>query len=235
MRHLKSGRKLNRTASHRKAMLINLAVSLLDKERVKTTVAKAKEVRGVVERLITHGKKGTLHAIRLVARKIHNKNILKKLFEDIAPGYKDREGGYTRVMRLATRKGDNAELAIIELVGREGDVQRKRKKKKKTAVKKAKPAVKKTVDKKPEDAKVVAAETAEKKKKTTAPAKKKSEKAAEPEKKTPAPKAKKVAEAKEEKGKKAKAEKSPTEKEEKPKKSTAPKLKKAPERKKKEK
>lgn len=234
MRHLKSGRKLNRTASHRKAMLINLAVSLLDKERVKTTVAKAKEVRGVVERLITHGKKGTLHAIRLAARKIHNKNILKKLFEDIAPGYKDREGGYTRVMKLTTRKGDNAELAIIELVGREGDVQRKRKKKKKTAAKKSKPAVKKTVDKKPEEAKEVAAETAAKKKKTTAPIKKKIEKKAEPVKKTPVPKTKKAAEAKEDNGKMEKAEKSSTEKEEKPRKSTAPKPKKATETKKKE-
>jgi large subunit ribosomal protein L17 len=131
MRNLNSGRKLNRTASHRKAMLANLAQSILDKERVTTTVPKAKEVRSVVERLITYGKKGTLHAIRLAARYLSSKDVLKKLFNDIAPSFKAREGGYTRVVKLKNRKGDNAELAIIELVGREGDIQRKRKKKKK--------------------------------------------------------------------------------------------------------
>lgn len=134
MRHLKSGRKLNRTASHRKAMFANLAASLLDKERVRTTVEKAKEVRGVVERLITYGKKGTLHAIRLAEKTLKNKDILKKLFNDIAVGYKGRQGGYTRVVKLGTRKGDNADMAIIELVGRGDDVPRKRKKKKKTTV-----------------------------------------------------------------------------------------------------
>jgi len=118
MRHLVSGRKLNRTASHRRAMLSNLAVSILDKERVTTTVAKAKEVRGVVERLITYGKKGDLHAIRLAARRVNDERVLKKLFEDIAPGYKDRNGGYTRVLKTEDRKGDNAPMAIIELVGR---------------------------------------------------------------------------------------------------------------------
>lgn len=134
MRHLKSGRKLNRTASHRRAMLANLATSLLDKERVRTTVEKAKEVRGVVERLITYGKKGTLHAIRLAEKTLKSKDILKKLFNDIAVGYKGRQGGYTRVVKLGTRKGDNADMAIIELVGRGDDVPRKRKKKKKTTV-----------------------------------------------------------------------------------------------------
>ena len=88
MRHLVSGRKLNRTASHRRAMLSNLAVSILDKERVTTTLAKAKEVRGVVERLITYGKKGDLHAIRLAARRINDKTVLKKLFDEIAPATK---------------------------------------------------------------------------------------------------------------------------------------------------
>ena len=132
MRHLKSGRQLNRTASHRKAMLANLATSILDKERITTTVTKAKEVRTTVERLITYGKKNTIHAIRLVAKKLNDKTVIKKLFDDIAPGYKDREGGYTRIIRKGFRKGDNAELAIIELVGRKGDTQRKRKKKKKT-------------------------------------------------------------------------------------------------------
>jgi len=138
MRHLVSGRKLNRSASHRRAMLSNLAVSILDKERVTTTVAKAKEVRGVVERLITYGKKGDLHAIRLAARRVNDETVLKKLFSDIAPSYKEREGGYTRVLKTEDRKGDNAPMAIIELVGRgHNDPVRKRGKKKTAA--KAKP------------------------------------------------------------------------------------------------
>lgn len=141
MRHLKSGRQLNRTASHRKAMLANLATSILDKERVTTTVTKAKEVRSSVERLITYGKKSSIHAIRLVAKKVKDKTVVKKLFDDIAPGYKEREGGYTRIIRKGFRKGDNAELAIIELVGRNGDTQRKRKKKKKGGTKASVPQV----------------------------------------------------------------------------------------------
>ncbi|NLW31867.1 MAG: 50S ribosomal protein L17 [Fibrobacter sp.] len=132
MRHLVSGRKLNRTASHRRAMLSNLAVSILDKERVTTTLAKAKEVRSVVERLITYGKKGDLNSIRIAARRINDKTVLKKLFDDIAPGYKEREGGYTRIIKIDNRKGDNAQMSIIELVGRgTSDAVRKRKKKEK--------------------------------------------------------------------------------------------------------
>jgi large subunit ribosomal protein L17 len=123
-------------------MLSNLAMSVLDHERVTTTVAKAKEVRGVVERLITYGKKGDLHAIRLAARRVNDQRILKKLFEDIAPSYKERNGGYTRVLKTEDRKGDCAPMAIIELVGRAGhnDPVRKRSPgaKKKTP-KKAKP------------------------------------------------------------------------------------------------
>jgi large subunit ribosomal protein L17 len=123
-------------------MLSNLAVSILDKERVTTTVAKAKEVRGVVERLITYGKKADLHAIRLAARRVNDERVLKKLFEDIAPGYKDRNGGYTRVLKTEDRKGDCAPMAIIELVGRgHNDPVRKRAgAKKKRAAPKAKPA-----------------------------------------------------------------------------------------------
>jgi len=137
MRHLVSGRKLNRTASHRRAMFSNMAMSILDKERITTTVAKAKEVRGVVERLITYGKKGDLHAIRIAARRINDEKILKKLFEDIAPSYKDRNGGYTRILKTEDRKGDNAPMAIIELVGRgHNDPVRKRSPKKKAAAKK---------------------------------------------------------------------------------------------------
>jgi len=203
MRHLKSGRKLNRTASHRKAMLSNLAVSLLDKERVTTTIAKAKEVRRVVERLITYGKKGTLHAIRLAARRINNKDVLKKLFEDIAPGYKDREGGYTRVIKLKYRKGDSAEMAIIELVGRHGDVQRKRKKKKKAPAKKVKTAVKTASEEAPKATDEVKQDTVKEKKEAP---KKKGAKDVAPKKK-PAGAKKKTAEVKAEKKKETKAKK----------------------------
>lgn len=134
MRHLVSGRKLNRTASHRKAMLANLATSLLDNERVETTVAKAKEVRGVVERQITYGKSGTLHGIRLASKTVKDKTVLKKLFDEIAPGYKEREGGYTRIIKKGTRCGDNAPMCYIELVGRNGeDVKRKRNEKAKVS------------------------------------------------------------------------------------------------------
>jgi len=137
MRHLVSGRKLNRTASHKRAMLSNLAMSILDKERVTTTLAKAKEVRSVVERLITYGKKGDLHRIRLAARRINDKTILKKLFDDIAPSYQDRAGGYTRIIKVNDRKGDNAAMSIIELVGR-GSPDPIRKNKKKAKAKKSK-------------------------------------------------------------------------------------------------
>lgn len=138
MRHLKSGRKLNRTASHRKAMLRNLATSILDKERVTTTVAKAKEVRSLVERLITYGKRGDLHNIRRAARSVRSKDVLKKLFDDIAPTYKDREGGYTRILKLGERRGDNAEMSIIELVGR-GQEEPRRPKRAKAGAKKQRP------------------------------------------------------------------------------------------------
>jgi len=137
MRHLVHGRKLNRTASHRRAMFSNMAVSLLDKERITTTLPKAKELRSVVERLITYGKQGGLHSIRMAERRIKDKTILKKLFEDIAPSYKEREGGYTRIIKLGERKGDNALMSIIELTGRgSADPIRKKAKKVKAAAKK---------------------------------------------------------------------------------------------------
>ena len=135
MRHQRSGTKLNRTATHRKAMLGNLATSILDKGRVRTTVIKAKVVRSVVERLVTYGKKGDLHGIRLAARIVKDKDVLKKLSSEIAPGYKARNGGYTRIIKTTERDGDNAPMCIIELVGL-GDTDVKRKPKRK-AVKKA--------------------------------------------------------------------------------------------------
>lgn len=137
MRHLVEGRKLNRSTSHRRAMLANLATSILDKERVTTTVAKAKEVRGVVERLITYSKRGNLHGVRLAARTVRDKTVLKKLFDEIGPGYQDRQGGYLRIVKAGYRDGDNASMCVVELVGRGSeDIQRKRKGKKKPARKK---------------------------------------------------------------------------------------------------
>jgi large subunit ribosomal protein L17 len=134
MRHLAKGRKLNRTARHRKAMFSNLAVSILDKERVETTVPKAKEVRRVVERLITWAKKGDLHSRRLAARRVRDKAVLRKLFDTVGPAYKNRNGGYLRIIKTRQRKGDNALLALVELVGIGGaDTVRRRKKKKKEA------------------------------------------------------------------------------------------------------
>ena len=119
MRHLKSGRKLNRTASHRRALFMNLSLALLEHERITTTLPKAKELRGVVERLVTYGKRGDLHGIRLISRSIKNKSLIMKVVNDLAVQYKERSGGYTRVLKLGQRRGDNTEMAIIEFVGRE--------------------------------------------------------------------------------------------------------------------
>jgi large subunit ribosomal protein L17 len=116
MRHRKSGRKLNKTASHRKAMFSNMATSLFRHERIQTTVPKAKELRAVAEKLITLAKRGDLHARRQAARIIKDHEILQKLFSDLGPRFATRPGGYTRVLRIGVRAGDNAPLAIIELV-----------------------------------------------------------------------------------------------------------------------
>jgi large subunit ribosomal protein L17 len=132
MRHQKRGRSLNRTPSHLKAMLSNMAVSVLDKERIETTIFKAKEVRRVVERLITYAKDGSMHMRRLAARRVNDKEVLKKLFDVIGPAFKDRSGGYVRVIKTNERKGDNTLMAIVELVGIGGvDTVRRRMKKKK--------------------------------------------------------------------------------------------------------
>ena len=132
MRHNKDGRKLNRTASHRKALMRNMVTSLFAAERIETTTAKAKETRRVAERMITFARRGDLAARRHVAKTVQNPKILKKLFDEIAPRYADRPGGYTRVLRLgARRKGDNAQRAILELIG-EKDEGRKKKKQRKT-------------------------------------------------------------------------------------------------------
>lgn len=119
MRHNKSGRRLGRTTSHRIAMFRNMVTSLLNNERVITTDAKAKEIRSVAEKMITLGKRGDLHAMRLAAAYIREKSVVTKLFSTIAPRYKERQGGYTRIIKLGQRLGDAAPLSVIELVGEE--------------------------------------------------------------------------------------------------------------------
>jgi large subunit ribosomal protein L17 len=117
VRHRKKGRQLSRTRSHRKATLRNLATSLFRHERIETTTAKAKELRPFAERLITLARRGDVHARRLAATKIQDREVLGKLFDEIAPRYLERPGGYTRVLKLGNRKGDAAEMSLIELVG----------------------------------------------------------------------------------------------------------------------
>ena len=117
MRHNYSGRKLNRSAPHRKMLFRNLVTALFEHERIETTVHKAKEARSLAERLITFAKRGDLHARRMAARKVNKPQALQKLFEEIGPRYAERPGGYTRILRLSgARKGDGAEMAILELV-----------------------------------------------------------------------------------------------------------------------
>ncbi len=116
MRHNVSGRKLNRTSAHRKMLYRNLVTALFKHERIQTTVPKAKEARIVAEKLITFAKKGDLHSRRMAARKVNEPEVLQKLFAEIGPRYSERPGGYTRIMRMGPRKGDNAEIAILELV-----------------------------------------------------------------------------------------------------------------------
>ena len=119
MRHRNKGRELGRTASHREAMLRNMTTSLLQHERIETTTAKAKELRPYAERLITLAKRGDLHARRLAARKVQDAGALAKLFDSIGPRYAERAGGYTRVLKIGFRKGDGAEMALVELVDSE--------------------------------------------------------------------------------------------------------------------
>jgi large subunit ribosomal protein L17 len=122
MRHRMSGRKLNRTSSHRKAMFGNMAAALIKHEQIKTTLPKAKELRAVVDKLITLGKRGDLHARRIAISRLHgDKKIAEKLFGDLADRYRDRPGGYTRVVKAGFRYGDSAPMAIIEFVDRDPD------------------------------------------------------------------------------------------------------------------
>jgi large subunit ribosomal protein L17 len=116
MRHQKKTRKLGRTSQHRDAMLANLVASLILHKRVKTTLAKAKAARPLAEKLVTLGKAGTLHSRRLAIAKIGQKDVVSMLFKDIAPGFKDRKGGYTRIIKLGPRQSDSAPIAFLEWV-----------------------------------------------------------------------------------------------------------------------
>jgi len=118
MRHRNVGRQLSRNSSHRKAMLRNMAVSLLNHELIRTTVPKAKELRRVVEPLITMAKNDTVAKRRLVFARTRDKTVVAKLFKDLGPRYKERPGGYTRILKCGNRPGDNAPMAIVELVDR---------------------------------------------------------------------------------------------------------------------
>ena len=163
MRHRIDHRKLGRTTEHRIAMLRNQAVSLVRHDRIQTTLEKAKELRRFVEKLITLAKKDTLNSRRLAARHVQDPEALKKLFSTLGPLYAQRPGGYTRILKLGTRRGDGAQIAIIELVGREPKFEEKTKKAKKTKAAKETP-----------EAKVTEAEEPKK------PARKRTAKAAEP-------------------------------------------------------
>ncbi len=121
MRHGIQGRKLNRSGSHRKAMFANMAAALLKHEQIKTTLPKAKDLRRVVDRLITLGKRGNLHARRQALSVLRDTKITAKLFDQLAARYKDRAGGYTRVIKAGYRYGDMAPMGLIELVDRDPD------------------------------------------------------------------------------------------------------------------
>jgi len=133
MRHKVGFRKLGRITPHRIALLRNLATALFERERIRTTLMKAKELRPYAEKLITQAKRDDdrLHARRLVAREIHDGMVVKKLFDDLGPRYATRPGGYTRILRLGPRRGDAAEMAIVELLGSEYQPEKKDEKGKK--------------------------------------------------------------------------------------------------------
>ncbi len=125
MRHGNKGRRFNRTVAHRKAMFANLSVALITHEQIVTTLQKAKDLRPVVEKLVTLGKRGDLHARRLAIGQIRDVAAAKKLFDVLGPRYKARNGGYLRIMKAGFRHGDNAALAVIEFVDRDVDAKGK--------------------------------------------------------------------------------------------------------------
>ncbi len=121
MRHGHGYRKLNRTHEHRRAMFANMSSSLIEHEQIKTTLPKAKELKRIVDKLVTLGKRGDLHARRLAHAEIRQDAAVRKLFETLGPRYQDRQGGYTRVLKAGFRYGDMAPMAIVELVDRDPD------------------------------------------------------------------------------------------------------------------
>ena len=123
MRHNKTGRKLGRKTAHRKALMSNLASALITNKRIKTTDAKAKELRKYIEPLVTFAKKGDLHSRRQVLKKIRHKSIVRELFDNIGPTFSNRNGGYTRIIKLGFRDNDCAPISIIEFVGMIGQVE----------------------------------------------------------------------------------------------------------------
>ena len=138
MRHQVKGRKLRRPTAHRRALLRNLVTSFLDKERIRTTLAKAKEVRPLAEKMITLGRRGTLHARRQVLAFVKKEAVVTKIFDDLGPRFGQRPGGYSRIIKLGRRMGDGAQLAMLELVGTEFKKKTKKKKGKEKGAKKGK-------------------------------------------------------------------------------------------------
>jgi large subunit ribosomal protein L17 len=155
MRHRVKGRKLNRTESHRNALMRNMATSLFKHKRIKTTLAKAKEARGYVEHLITKAKKNDLHARRVVMQDIQEKDVINELFNEIVPKIGDRPGGYTRVVKLGTRSGDAAAMAILELVDYNDVINKKEESKKEKREAKAQAKREAVQNERVEDAKVI--------------------------------------------------------------------------------
>ena len=190
MRHLKAGTKLNMTASHRKAVFRNLANSLFEHERIKTTTPKAMELRRVVERLITLSKRNDTHAMRLAFAFLRSKETIKKLFTDIGARYKEINGGYTRVVKIGRRKGDAAPMAIIELTQRKEKEKEKKAEEKKAKAKKGQE--KKAREAKPKEAKAKEEQAKKEKPKKEAKPRKTKTKEAEAEAVATKPKARKT-------------------------------------------
>lgn len=138
MRHLVKKKKLGRNTAQRRALLRNLVTSFLEKERIRTTLAKARVAKPLAEKMITLAKKDTLHAKRQTLRFIYKKPVVKKLFEELGPRFSERPGGYTRIVKIGPRAGDGAEMAILELIGSEFEKKAKKKKEKGKAKSKAK-------------------------------------------------------------------------------------------------
>lgn len=114
MRHLKAYRRLGMNASHRKAMMRNMVTSLIEHERIETTDTRAKEIRRLADRMVTLGKRGDLHSLRISLKTVRTKTAAKKLFDELAPRFKEKQGGYTRIVKIGRRVGDNADMAILE-------------------------------------------------------------------------------------------------------------------------